>query len=161
MINNAEGATYYVCHYLCKSEPDELKSALGNLLTDILTHDPATSLYQRLWKIGTWILRHRRLSAQEAAFRLNSLQLIQGSRTTVYINSRPTNQRYKMLKPMSEIAELNGTSEDIFHTNPLDYYRAGPSNLEYTSLYHFAPWFQRCSKPSCAPNARRTDRIFI
>ena len=25
MINNAEGAAYYVCHYLCKSEPDELK----------------------------------------------------------------------------------------------------------------------------------------
>ena len=24
LINNAEGAAYYVCHYLCKSEPDEL-----------------------------------------------------------------------------------------------------------------------------------------
>lgn len=35
VIQNAEGAAYYVCSYLCKSEPDDLKNALGSLIHDV------------------------------------------------------------------------------------------------------------------------------
>lgn len=31
LICNAESAAYYVCAYICKSEPDDLKNALGKL----------------------------------------------------------------------------------------------------------------------------------
>lgn len=35
VICNSEGAAYYVCSYIRKSEPDKLKSALGNLIHQV------------------------------------------------------------------------------------------------------------------------------
>lgn len=52
VICNAEGAAYYVCSYICKSEPDELKSALGNLIHQVFKENPNIPRYQRLLKIG-------------------------------------------------------------------------------------------------------------
>lgn len=43
VICNAEGAAYYVCSYICKSEPDELKSALGNLINQVFKENPSIS----------------------------------------------------------------------------------------------------------------------
>ena len=88
LINNADGAAYYVCHYLCKSEPDELKGALSNLITTVFRQNPDLTNFQRLWNIGTCVLKHRRLSAQEAAFRLSSLKLIHNSCCVIYVNTR-------------------------------------------------------------------------
>lgn len=36
VISNAEGAAYYVCSYICKSEPDELKMPWVILFTAFL-----------------------------------------------------------------------------------------------------------------------------
>ena len=35
LIQNAEEAAYYVCAYLCKREPDNMKNALGQLIHTI------------------------------------------------------------------------------------------------------------------------------
>lgn len=51
-IQNAGGAAYYVCSYICKSEPDDLKNALGNLIYNILNENPSTPRNVRLMKIG-------------------------------------------------------------------------------------------------------------
>lgn len=77
VINNAEGAAYYVCHYLCKSEPDELRLALTNLIQNVFDQDPSITAFKRLWNIGCCVLKHRRLSSQEAAFKLSNLKLLQ------------------------------------------------------------------------------------
>lgn len=66
VVINAEGAAYYVCHYLCKSEPDELRCVLANLITNVFEQDPAMPAFKRLWNIGLCVLKHRRLSAREA-----------------------------------------------------------------------------------------------
>lgn len=68
VICNAEGAAYYVCSYICKSELDEFKSALGNLIHQVFKENPSIPRYQR----GLCVLRHRRLSRQEAAYRLSN-----------------------------------------------------------------------------------------
>lgn len=120
VVNNAEGAAYYACHYLCKSEGDELKCALSNLIQTVFKQNPGMSVYQRLWKIGTCVLKHRRMSAQEAAFRLSNLKLLQNTRTVVYLNTRPLNKRYKMLKPSNELNLLPDDSTDIFMHNIID-----------------------------------------
>lgn len=59
---------------LCKSEPEDLKQALSQLITNIPQNTPQRN---RLIKIGCCVLKNRRLSAQEAAYRLSDLHLIQ------------------------------------------------------------------------------------
>lgn len=60
IIKNAEGAAYYVCSYLCKSEPDDLKNAPGNLIYSIFKRNPKLSKYQKLLQIGLCVLKHIR-----------------------------------------------------------------------------------------------------
>ena len=134
MINNAEGAAYYTCHYLCKSEPDELKLALTNLINHVFKQNPTMTAFQRLWNIGTCVLKHSRLSAQEAAFRLSNLKLVQNSRAVVYVNTRRIEKRFEILKPMHEIDRMHDDETDIFLTNIIDYYYSRPGSLEYVCL---------------------------
>lgn len=96
IIKNAEGAAYYVCSYLCKSEPDDLKNAPGNLIYSIFKRNPNLSKYQKLLQIGLCVLKHIRMSAQEAAYRLGNLHLIHSTRKVVYINTRSPTKRFKM-----------------------------------------------------------------
>ena len=45
LINNAENVDYYICTYICKHEPDELRTALTRLVTETLPS--LTTLSQR------------------------------------------------------------------------------------------------------------------
>ncbi len=72
-------------------EPDELRNVLSNLVNNVFKQIPVMPMHKRLWNIRTTVLRNRRLSAQEAAFRgirLSNLKLIQLTRDIVYINCR-------------------------------------------------------------------------
>ncbi|CAC5408744.1 unnamed protein product [Mytilus coruscus] len=144
IIGNAESAAYYVCAYLCKSEPEDLKDALSELISNI---PEETTQRQRLLKIGCCVLKTRKLSAQEAAYRLSDLHLISTSRTNLYLNVKPPELRYRLLKPKSDRDKLEDNSTDIFCYNMLDYYRARPLSYENLSFYEFAQWFVKCKKP--------------
>ena len=160
LVNNAESIVYYICAYVCKSEPDELRNALGNLITSVFPSQQSLTPYQKLWKIGTTVLKHRRLSAQEAAFRMSNLKMVQSTRTCVYLNARKPMHRFKMLKRMAELEQLEPNSTDIFHNNLLDYYCARPPELSFCSLYYFAAWYQLSTKPK---GTRKSElpRIYI
>ena len=147
-VNNAESIAYYTCAYICKHEPDELRNALGNLIFNVFVKDPSLTKYKKLWKIGTTVLKHRRLSAQEAAFRMSSnLHMVEQSRCVVYLNVRLPEKRYKMLKTKKELQGMREESTEIFKTNLLDYYRCRPAERDDMSLYYFAAWNSRCSPP--------------
>ena len=79
---------YYVCSYIAKAEPDDLKHALGKIYQDI------NSNLQQLHLIGYCILKTRRLSVQEAAARFSNLQLIWSSRIVIFINTRIKSKRF-------------------------------------------------------------------
>ena len=147
LVNDAQSVAYYICSYICKSEPDELRNALGNLIHNLREQQPQLTAYQRLWKIGTTVLRHRRMSGQEASYRSSQLHMIQTSRKVVYLNIRTPDKQYKMLKSKAKLDNLDDESTDIFRQNILDYYRARPTHLLDKSLYYFASWFQHGSPP--------------
>ncbi|WAR07965.1 hypothetical protein MAR_017923 [Mya arenaria] len=146
IINDANGAAYYVCHYLCKSEPDELKLALANLINTVFKQNPNLTSFQRLWNI-------------EAAFRLSALKLLQSSRTVVYLNTRPVENRYCMLRPTSEINEPENDNTNVFVYNLIDYYCSRPDNMEMMSLWYFASWFTKC--PASISTRQKSERVFI
>lgn len=143
IIKNAKGAAYYVCSYLCKSEPDDLKNALGNLIYSIFKQNPNLSKYQKLLQIGLCVLKNRKMSAQEAAYRLGNLHLINSTRKVVYINTRFPTKRFKMFKPKKIIEEMSDNCADIFYTNLMDYYHERSHDLESYSFYSFASWYEK------------------
>lgn len=129
VISNGEGAAYYVCSYICKSEPDELKNALGHLIHGIFDSNPSIPRHVRLLKIGLTVLRLRRMSSQEAAYRLSNLNLIHTSRRFMYLNTRQPYKRFKILRSRKEIDELPDNCTNVFETNIHDYYQHRPNNL--------------------------------
>jgi hypothetical protein len=145
VVNNAESAAYYVCAYLCKAEPDELKKELAQLIPHLLQNEQDLTVHSQLLKIGTCVLNNRRMSAQEAAFRISKLKLIQRSRNIVYVNCKHSSKRMKILKPLCERSALPAESTDIFHSNIIDYYYDRPLEMEHLSLYKFASSYILCS----------------
>ena len=95
-----------------------------------------------------YFLKKRRLSVQEAAYRLSNLHLVHSTRTVRYLNTRPERKHYKILKPKAERDALPEDSTDIFHTNIIDYYHARPTLLKHVTLYEFAEWYVTSEKQS-------------
>ena len=67
-----------------------------------------------------------------------SIPLKQLSRTVVFINTAPTEERVALLKPMNQIKDMDDTSEDIFQINLIDRYAARPDELSNLCLAEFA-----------------------
>ena len=159
LICNAEGAAYYVCSYICKSEPDELKNALGHLIHNVFETNPTIPRHVKLLKIGLTVLRNRRMSSQEAAYSLSNLKLIHTSRRFVYLNTRRPSQRFKILKSRKELDDLSDNSTDVFERNIHDYYQQRPRNMDNVSLYRFASWYEKTSLGQ--PKRKCLERIYI
>ena len=154
LVGNAESCAFYVCKYICKAEPEELKEGLHALFTN--TEFTTIDMRKRLLKIGACVLKKRRISAQEAVYRLGSMKLYQSSKQVITLNTLPPHRRMKLIKPKAQRDHLplNCTDENlIFESNILDYYRKRPSNLSAICLHDFASWYARDSGPQ-RPSAK-------
>lgn len=136
MIGGPNGVAYYVCSYICKAEPDTLKNAISSVLREI-SNNSDTSTRSKMFKLGMCILKHRTLSAQEAAYRICGLQLIWSTRETITIFAFPPHKQYKKLKSKKEREGLAENSTDIFENGKLDYYYIRPVELTNVSLFRF------------------------
>ena len=144
MVSGGTGLAYYVCTYIAKAEPDDLKEALCKTFQNINSQTYPFSLRKQMHLIGNCVLKARRLSAQEAAARIGHLQLVWSSRVVVFLNTRSPEKRFKVLRPKLERDELPTNSTDIFRTNILDYYVDRPDMLDNVSLFKFASWYALC-----------------
>ena len=86
-------------------------------------------------------------------------KFVQISREVVYLNTRQPHQRFKLLKPLSEILELNDNSTHIFLNNIVDYYHARPIHMQNISLFYFVSWYRRGTPPPIS--GRGSERVFI
>lgn len=77
VVGSKYAAAAYLCTYVCKNEPDDLKAALSNTIKSLPSD---ASVCKRLSKIGNVLLTHRLISGQEAAFRLLNLHLVYSSK---------------------------------------------------------------------------------
>ena len=159
MVSSSHGLAYYVCTYIAKAEPDDLKEALSKVFNNISSQPQAYSLRKQMYLIGNCVLKTRRLSAQEAAARIGNLQLIWKSREIVYLNTRPLNQRFKILKPKHERDALPDNSTDIFSTNILDYYIDRPTDMENLTLFKFASHYKLSQSKTVNVSTRSLPRF--
>ena len=118
LVGNAESCAFYVCKYICKAEPEELRETLHALFEN--SDFQSSGLRKRLIMIGTCILKKRKLSAQEAMYRLGGLKLYQSSRQVISINTSPKVKRYKIVKPKAQREHLSPNCTDehaLFESN--------------------------------------------
>ena len=132
-ILDAYACVVYVTSYMMKSE-----RAMGELLKQVVKETRGDDIRTQLRKLGTTFLNHREVSAQETVFRLLSMPLKRQSRTVVFINTDPKNERATMTKPMSAINSLEDDDEDLYQTSLIDRYAARPDSLENMCLAEFA-----------------------
>ena len=93
LVSSANGLAYYVCSYIAKLEPDDLRETLSHIIPSFRT---------QIKQIGNCVLKIRKLSAQEAAARIGNIQKTYSSSYVLFLNTRQPSKRYKLLKPASE-----------------------------------------------------------
>lgn len=142
MVGGPFGIACYNCNYICKSEPDTLKSALSDLLSSLRVQQPPKPIRERMFTVGMCVLKHRTMSAQEAAYRLSDLDFTSSTRETVHLSALPPYKQYRKLRTKPEIEALNPESTNIFMSNIEDYHNR-PQCLENICLFRYAKCYKK------------------
>ena len=129
LVNGAHGIAMYVCYYLNKAEPEHLKKNLSHLVENVINKTPDMSTQTRLMKIGTTVLRTRKMGCHEAAFKTLGIDFVTTSRKVVLLNTNIPEKRYRVLKCKKDLDDLPLNSSEIFKTNIIDYYYERPESL--------------------------------
>ena len=144
LVRNVYGVAMYICTYICKSEPEGLKSAIKKVLEQLPNN---CSQRKQIHGIGSTVLSHRQISAQEVAFRMTNLPLIESSVKTVFLNCRKPQNRHKILKSKLKRDQLDDDNEDVFETGHADYYCLRPQGelWENMCITTFISWYLLCN----------------
>ncbi len=145
LIYGEKGLAYYLMDYMVKAEPAELKTELYRVMTELEEKGQLTQ-QARMYRLGFTMLKTRHMCAQEAAYRICHLPMVESSRTVVKLNTTNPTNRFRKLKGKQLINELPDDSTEIFEDNMLILYRDRPESLEQISMFKFASWFEKCSK---------------
>ena len=140
MVGSVYGAAKYVCHYMCKDEPQELKQLISRKLDEL---PDGCNQRQRLLKIGNTLISHRILSAQEAVYRTTGLHLRGSTRSSIFVNTARPEKRTRILKSRQQLRAMSTEDDDIFQTGLFERYTARPDGepFDNMSLAHFAVWY--------------------
>uniref|UniRef100_A0A1X7V146 Uncharacterized protein n=1 Tax=Amphimedon queenslandica TaxID=400682 RepID=A0A1X7V146_AMPQE len=115
VIGNVNGAAKYICHYMCKDEPEQIKQQIARKLDELPVN---CSQRQKLLKNGNTLISHRILGAQEAVFCTAGLHLRGSSRSYVFINTNRPQKRGRLFKSNREVRAMN--TGDVFNPGPLE-----------------------------------------
>ena len=138
LVNGAHGIAMYVCYYLNKAEPTEMPKLISN----VLDKSPDMPTRKRLMKIGSTVLRCRKMGSHEAGYKTVGTDFVTKSRRVVLLNTQVPEKWYRVLKHKKYLDDLPPNSTEVFQTNIIDYYYNWPDCLESWCLYSFAQWYQ-------------------
>ena len=139
-VLNAYACVMYVASYIMKTD-----RAMGELLKRVASETRTEELKVQMKKVGSAFLTHREVSAQEAVSRLLSLPMKQLSRSVVFIDTNPKNERISVLK--DNIKDLDDNDPNVFLKNLLDRYQHRPQEVQAMCLGQFIDQYITCSIP--------------
>ena len=159
MVGSVYGAAQYVCHYMCKDEPKELRQLISRNLEKLPRNCTQKS---RLLKIGNTLISHRILSAQEAVYRTTGLHLRGSSRGTIFVNTGRPQKRTRVIKSTRKLREMDGGDTDVFESGLYERYAARPLGdpFDNMSLAHFAVWYATSKAPSTLSMSSRAQHRY-
>ena len=74
------------------------------------------------------------------------------SRQIVFINTSPPEERVELLKPLSDIQEMDDDCKEIYTGGLLKRYSKLPAKLEDLTLADWAAWYDFSGKPYVKPS---------
>ena len=144
-VGSMFGVAYYIAKYCSKEEDISIRNCIKQAINEI-KNASNNNLSNRIYKACKLLMNQRERSAQEAAYVLCGFNLKRSSRSCVFINTRPSQMRTRMLKKehlyKTEFEDENFCS-DIFHK-----YENRPLTLENICLYEFASTYRIVSNKS-------------
>ena len=99
-VLNAYACIMCVASYIMKTE-----RSMGELLKRVAAEARTEELKSQLRKVGSAFLTHRKVSAQEAVYRILSLPMKQLSRF-VFVHTDPKNERIAVFKDNASLTQL-------------------------------------------------------
>ena len=75
------------------------------------------------------------------------LPMRKASRQVVFINTSPPSERVNLLKPLSDIKDMDYDAEDIYTGHLIKRYTKRPASLEHLTLADWAAWYDTDTKP--------------
>ncbi|CAG9818747.1 unnamed protein product [Phaedon cochleariae] len=137
-IENPYACLCYIINYINKS--DRGVSALMQAAMVEIQKGNMT-VKEQLKKIGNVFINASEVSAQEAAYNILGMSLSVTSTNFVYINTRPSNERVRMLKSKQDLVKMDSNDRDIFKAGVIENYIQRPDILEKICLAEFAAYY--------------------
>jgi hypothetical protein len=100
------------------------------------------TIREKLKKYANVLINGSEISAQEAAAFLLGIPNTSCSRSDVFINTAPPDERIRMLKSKEELEDLEEDSNDVVTKGIIDHYTQRPEELESICLAEFASMFE-------------------
>lgn len=93
---------------------------MGELLKRVAAEARTDELKSQLREVGSAFLTHREVSVQEAVYIKLSLPMKQLSRSVVFIDTNPKNERVAVLKDCQSLNELDDDDTNVFQKSLID-----------------------------------------
>ena len=142
-VMNAYACVMYVASYIMKTE-----RSMGELLKRVASEARTDELKSQLRKVGSAFLTHREVSAQEAVYRVLSIPMKQLSRSVVFVDTNPKNERIAVLKDNVSLSKLDNEDTNVFQKSLSDRYQHRPQELISMCLAEFAATYVVNYRPS-------------
>ena len=139
---DAYAVAKYICSYIAKAQKNisrTLKMASDQAKNGLLEYS------DQLKEIARAFIKHEEIGAQMAALLVLQLPITVSTRSTLFVNTSPPEQRVRMLKSHQELAQLHPDSTEVYANNLFHYYTSRPRTLENLCLADFAAKFVRRS----------------
>ena len=151
-ITDVYACAMYVAAYISKSQ-----RGMSLLLREACAEarDQSSDIRQQVRIIGNKFLNNIEVSAQEAVYILLQLPMRKASRTVVFVNTGPPEERVSLLKPKQMLDKLEDDDTDIHADNLLKRYEKRSDKLSAICLAEFAAWYD-LRDVSSTPRERKT-----
>ncbi|XP_055687292.1 uncharacterized protein LOC129792356 [Lutzomyia longipalpis] len=126
----------YVADYVSKAEAGVSK--MLKEINDDTKKQGNVTLREKMCKMCNGICNCKFMSAQEAAMSCLCMPMSRCSRSNVVINTRPINERVRILKPNAQLKKLDKNSKNIFAESIFDKYSKRDNELENVTLIEYA-----------------------
>ena len=105
----------YACAMYIVSYISKAQKGMSELLRKSVAEakEGNTSIKQQVRDIRNKFLNSVEISAQEAVYVVLQLPMRKASQSIIFINTSPPAERVELLKPLSEIEEMEDDSEEI------------------------------------------------
>ena len=130
----------YVLSYVMKSE-----NGLSEILKRTAKEFKDQDIQNQMKKVLSTFANKRAVSIHEAVKRVLSQWLFKKSRTVINVSNHPGEERHRMPKSNSLLAEKDDNDEDIWMASVHDQYAARPDQMENVCLAAFATQYTTCS----------------